>query len=51
MSQPMIFDYPEDQWFHDRGFWIIRKVPNTKDKFYVAVGDPPARILKIYGIE
>lgn len=38
------------QWFIDNGHWVIRKVPNTKDQFYVAAGDPPARILKIYGI-
>lgn len=40
----------ELQWFVDHGHWVIRKVPNTKDQFYVAAGDPPAHILKIYGI-
>lgn len=42
---------PDDlRWFKNRGHWVIRKVPNTKNDFYVACGDPPARILKIYGI-
>ena len=45
------YDYPEDKWFDDLGLWIIRKVPNTKNEFYVAVGNPPDHICKIYGIE
>lgn len=40
----------ELQWFVDRGFWIIRRVPNTKDQFYVACGEPPANVKQIYGI-
>ena len=39
------------KWFTDRGHWIIRKVPNTKDQFYVAVGHPPAKVLEIYNIK
>jgi hypothetical protein len=38
-------------WFAVRGHWVIRKVPNTKDQFYVAVGDPPAHVLAIYNIQ
>lgn len=39
-------------FFNMRGHWVIRKVPNTKDQFYVAgTIMPPAYILKIYGIE
>lgn len=51
MIESRKYDYPEDKWFDDRGHWIIRKVPNTKNDFYVAVGDPPTRILAIYGID
>jgi hypothetical protein len=38
------------EWFTVRGHWLIRKVPNTKDQFYVKCGNPPARVLEIYGI-
>lgn len=39
------------EWFNERGHWVIRKVPNTKDQFYVAGSvTPPDNILKIYGI-
>jgi hypothetical protein len=38
-------------WFAVRGHWVIRKVPNTKDQFYVAVGHPPATVLAIYNIK
>lgn len=38
------------EWFAVRGHWVIRKVPNTKNDFYVACGHPPANVLKIYGI-
>jgi hypothetical protein len=41
----------EEMWFVIRGHWIIRKVPNTKNDFYVACGHPPANVLKIYGIK
>ncbi len=34
-----------------RGYWVLRKVPNTKDQFYVACGNPPADVKRIYGIE
>ena len=40
----------ELKWFAMRGFWIIRRVPNTKDQFYVAAGEPPAIVKQIYGI-
>ena len=30
--------------------WLIRKEPNTKDKYYVAEGKPPASVLEIYEI-
>ena len=30
--------------------WLIRKEPNTKDKYYVAEGKPPANVLEIYEI-
>jgi len=39
------------EWFNLRGYWVIRKVPNTKDQFYVAGAVmPPADVMKIYGI-
>jgi hypothetical protein len=37
-------------FFRIRGHWVIRKVPNTKDQYYVACGHPPANVLSIYGI-
>ena len=37
-------------WFAVRGHWVIRKVPNTKDQYYVACGHPPAHVLNVYGI-
>lgn len=40
----------ELQWFIDRGHWIIKKVPNTKDEFYVVCGNPPQKVLDVYGI-
>lgn len=43
-------DEDDLRWFAVRGHWIIRRVPNTKDKYYIACGHPPARILKIYNI-
>jgi hypothetical protein len=39
------------EFFRLRGYWVIRKVPNTKDQFYVACGNPPADVKRIYGIE
>ena len=41
----------EEMWFVQNGHWLIRKVPNTKDKFYVVCGYPPANVKRIYGIE
>jgi hypothetical protein len=41
----------EEMWFVQNGHWLIRKVPNTKDKFYVVCGYPPANVKQIYGIE
>jgi len=38
------------EWFSVRGHWVIRKVPNTKDTYYVACGLPPAHVLKVYGV-
>ena len=38
------------EWFAVRGHWVIRKVPNTKNEFYVATGHPPVIVLRIYGI-
>ena len=38
-------------FFRLRGYWVIRKVPNTKNEFYVACGNPPADVKRIYGIE
>jgi len=38
------------QWFIDRGHWVIKKVPNTKDEYYVACGHPPEHVLTVYGI-
>jgi hypothetical protein len=43
-------DQIDIRWFQVRGHWLIRKVPNTKDQFYVKCGNPPARVLEIYGI-
>lgn len=43
-------DADDLEWFAIRGHWVIRKVAGTKDKFYVACGHPPARVLEIYGI-
>ena len=40
----------ELKWFALRGHWVIRKVPNTKDKYYVACGQPPVKVLDAYGI-
>jgi hypothetical protein len=51
MIESRKYDYPEDKWFDDHGHWIIRKVPNTKTNFYVAVGTPPENVCKIYGIQ
>jgi hypothetical protein len=31
--------------------WLIRKVPNTKDEFYVESGNPPQNVLDVYGIK
>jgi len=41
---------PALHWFAVRGFWVIRKIPNTKDQYYVACGYPPAHVLTVYGI-
>lgn len=30
--------------------WLIQKEPHSKDKYYVAKGSPPRRVLEIYGI-
>lgn len=39
------------EWFNLRGHWLIRKVPNTKDQYYVAGNVmPPVNILRVYGI-
>ena len=38
------------KWFAERGHWVIRKTPNTKDSWYVACGFPPVSVLNIYGI-
>jgi hypothetical protein len=38
------------EWFAIRGYWVIRKVPNTRDQYYVACGFPPANVLTVYGI-
>ena len=47
---PMRQDDKDVEWFAVRGHWLIRKVPNTKDQFYVKCGNPPTRVLQIYGI-
>ena len=39
------FDMPNDN------IWVIKKVPNTKDDFYVESGNPPQNVLDIYGIK
>lgn len=39
------FDMPNDN------VWVIKKVPNTKDDFYVESGNPPQNVLDIYGIK
>ena len=31
--------------------WLIKKEPHSKDKYYVAEGSPPDRVLEIYGIK
>lgn len=31
--------------------WLIRKVPNTKDQYFVAEGNPPQNIKDIYNIK
>lgn len=38
-------------FFRIRGHWVIRKVPNTKDQYYIACGSPPFEVLSIYGIK
>lgn len=30
--------------------WLIRKVPNTKDDYYIDHGNPPEHVRKAYGI-
>lgn len=30
--------------------WLIRKVPNTKDEYYIDHGNPPEHVRKVYGI-
>jgi hypothetical protein len=47
----MTQDEKDIKWFEDNGFWLLGKVPGTKDQFYVKAGDPPPRIYKIYNIE
>jgi hypothetical protein len=44
-------DQQDIEWFNQRGFWLLRKVPGTKDTFYV-VGSvqPPDNIKRIYNI-
>jgi hypothetical protein len=45
-------DMDEDlKWFAERSHWVIRKVPMTKDEWYVACGYPPYEVLSIYGIK
>ena len=39
------------KWFAMRGHWVIRRVPNTKDQYYVACGAPPFEVMSIYGIK
>lgn len=41
----------ELEWFASRGHWVIRRVPNTKDEYYIACGYPPYGILRIYRIK
>ena len=39
-------------WFNERGHWLIRKVPNTKDQYIVVTTvQPPDVVKKVYGIE
>ena len=38
------------EFFRLRCHWVIRRVPNTKDQFYVACGYPPDNVKRIYGI-
>lgn len=35
---------------NDKHDWIIKKVPNTKDQYYVESGTPPKYVLAVYGI-
>lgn len=30
--------------------WLIRKVPNTKEDYYVEYGNPPLHVMKAYNI-
>lgn len=39
------------KWFAIRGHWIIRKVPNTKDDWFLVCGYPPQKVLDVYKIE
>jgi len=44
-------DKDDLQWFIERDHWVIRRVPMTKDQYYVACGWPPYEVLSIYGIK
>lgn len=37
----------EEKKNHD---WIIKKIPGTKDQYFVETGSPPEDVLRIYGI-
>lgn len=30
--------------------WIIKKIPGSKDQYFVETGSPPERVLAVYGI-
>ena len=32
-------------------YWLIRKVPNTEDQYYVAEGNPPQDVKDMYNIK
>lgn len=44
----------EDQkflmWIEENNFWVLRRVPNTKDEYYIAAGNPPAHVREIYKV-
>jgi len=48
--EPLYMHPPQPRVTAPAASWLIRKEPNTKDKYFIAEGNPPAKVLEIYGI-